>query len=157
MPKLQVSRSYWTAVLIPNAQRLIVRVGDSTAHASDRSLRPLSPQYDLLDQSSQSSGLLRRVDMQPQILGIDTLGVCSVKGTRAASHLVGCGLLDLANRQRVILTVHLRLNMLSLANASNHPGGVVDLHTHLITVILFDEIGTGFNTPHFALNCVETI
>ena len=30
--------------------------------------------------------------------------------------------------------------------------GFIDMHTHLITVILLDEIGTGFNAPHFALN-----
>ena len=44
-----------------------------------------------------------------------------------------------------MLIVHFRLNMLSLANASGHLGGCIDMHTHLITVILLDEIGTGFN------------
>ena len=52
----------------------------------------------------------------------------------------------------MILTVHFCLNMRSLANASGHLGGFIDMQTHLITVILFDEIGTGFNAPHFALS-----
>ena len=73
------------------------------------------------------------------------------------AHLVGGGLLDLANRQRVILTGHLGLNMLSLANASIHLGGVIDMHTHLSAIVLFDEIGTGFNAPHFTLNRVEPL
>ena len=51
-----------------------------------------------------------------------------------------------------MLIVHFLLNMLSLANASGHLGGCIDMHTHLITVILLDEIGTGFNAKQFALN-----
>ena len=64
------------------------------------------------------------------------------------------GLLGLANRQRVALNVHLRLNMISGANVSYHPGGCIGMHTHLITVILLDEIGTGFNAHHLALDGV---
>ena len=51
-----------------------------------------------------------------------------------------------------MLIVHFLLNMLSLANASGHLGGCIDMHSHLITVILLDEIGTGFNAKQFALN-----
>ena len=57
----------------------------------------------------------------------------------------------------MILTVHFCLNMLSLADMSGHLGAVIDLHTHLITVVRLDEIGTGFNAQHFALNGVEAI
>jgi len=56
-----------------------------------------------------------------------------------------------------MLIVHFRFNMCSLANASGHLGGVIEMHTHVRTVILLDKIGTGFNVPHFALNCVGAI
>jgi hypothetical protein len=50
----------------------------------------------------------------------------------------------------MILLIHFRLNLLTLANVSDHLRGLIDMHTHLITVILLDVIGTGFNAPHFA-------
>jgi hypothetical protein len=69
----------------------------------------------------------------------------------SASLSVRCNSLGLANRQRVILTVHFCLNMLSLTNTPSHLGGVIDMHTDLITVVQFDEIGTWFNAPHFGI------
>ena len=54
-----------------------------------------------------------------------------------------------------MLIVHFLPNMLSLANASGHLGGCIDMHSHLITVILLDEIGTGFNAKQFALKVRE--
>ena len=62
---------------------------------------------------------------------------------------------DLTNRQCVALSGHLRLNMIAWANGSCHPGGCIGMHTHLITVILLDEIGTGVNAHHFALDDVK--
>jgi len=56
-----------------------------------------------------------------------------------------------------MLIVHFRFNMLSWANASGHQGGLIDMQTHLITVLLIDDVGTGFNVQHFALNCMDAI
>ena len=66
-------------------------------------------------------------------------------------------LFGLANCQRVILIVHLRLDMIACANGSCHPGGCIGMQTHSITVILLNEIGTGFNAHHFALDGVAAI
>ena len=66
-------------------------------------------------------------------------------------------LFGLANRQRVALSVHLRLNMISGANVSCHPGGCIEMQTPLITVLLLDEIGTRFNAQHFALDGVDAL
>lgn len=67
------------------------------------------------------------------------------------------GLSGLANCQRVALCVHLRLNMIACANGACYLGGCIGMHTHSITVILLDEIGTGFDAHHFALDGVVAI
>jgi hypothetical protein len=47
--------------------------------------------------------------------------------------------------------------MIAWANGSGHLGGCIGVQTHLITVILLDELGTGFNAQHFALDGVAAI
>jgi hypothetical protein len=47
--------------------------------------------------------------------------------------------------------------MISGLDVSSHLGGFVGMQTHLITVILPDEIGIGLNAQYFALDGVVAI
>jgi len=81
----------------------------------------------------------------------------SRKPPPASFSWLALGSFSRANRQRVMFIVHFRFNMLSWANASGHLGSFIDMQTHLRTVILIDEVVTGFNVQYFALNCVDAI
>src|SRR5512140_2660716 len=55
------------------------------------------------------------------------------------------------NRQNVILLVHCRLNKLPLIRPClAHLGRLVDMQTHFLSVLPFDEIVIAFNTQYLA-------
>ena len=57
------------------------------------------------------------------------------------------------NRQDVILLVHCRLNKLPLCKLSiAHLGRLVDVQTHFLSVLAFDDIVSAFNAQYFALD-----
>src|SRR6185295_13321737 len=56
------------------------------------------------------------------------------------------------NRQRVILIVHLRLNMLTRLDVSHIHGGEVDMQPHLFAVLSLDETVIAFDAQYFALD-----
>src|SRR6185295_17286554 len=66
-------------------------------------------------------------------------------------------LLSWANRQRMILIVHFRLDTISSANVSSLLGGVVTMQTHFFPVLPLDEIVLAYNAQHFARNYVATL
>jgi len=57
-----------------------------------------------------------------------------------------------ANRQRVILIVHLRLNTITLLDFSYHLGSFICMHTYFLAVLHLDEIVPVFDAGQFALD-----
>ena len=57
-----------------------------------------------------------------------------------------------ADRQRVILIVHLRLNTITLLDLSDHLGRFICVQTYLLAVLHLDEIVPVFDAEQFALD-----
>src|ERR1043165_2775586 len=57
-----------------------------------------------------------------------------------------------ANRQRMILIVHLGLNMITLLDFSRHMGSFICMQTYFLAILYLDEIVPAFDTEQFALN-----
>ncbi len=66
------------------------------------------------------------------------MGASSVTGQAPSSPFSVLRAWDLANRQRVMLTIHVRLNMRAWVNASRQLGRVIDMHPHESPVVLFE-------------------
>src|SRR6185295_16081467 len=64
----------------------------------------------------------------------------------------GISSLSRANRQRVILCVYLRLNMITLLDFSRHLGRFICMQTYLLAVLHLDEIVSVFDAGQFALD-----
>ena len=62
-----------------------------------------------------------------------------------------------ANRQRVILIVHLHLNPITLLEFSHHLGGWFGMQMHFLTVRLSDVKVIPVNAQHFALDAIDAL
>ena len=66
--------------------------------------------------------------------------------------VIGIRLLGRANRQRVILFVHLRLDTITLLDFSRHLGRFICMQTDFLAVLHLDEIVPVFDAGQFALD-----
>jgi len=62
-----------------------------------------------------------------------------------------------ANRQRVILIVHLHLNPITLLEFSHHLGGWFGMQMHFLTVRLSDVKVIPVNAQHFAFDAIDAL
>jgi len=62
-----------------------------------------------------------------------------------------------ANRQRVILIVHLHLNPITLLEFSHHLGGWFGMQMHFLTVRLSDVKVIPVNAQHLALDAIDAL
>jgi hypothetical protein len=66
--------------------------------------------------------------------------------------VIGISSLTRANRQRMILCVHLRLNMITLLDFSRHLGRFICMQTDFLAVLHLDEVVPVFDAGQFAFN-----
>lgn len=85
---------------------------------------------------------------------------CRSNGLPYSYRMHCVSLFEPAKREHVFLIIHLaysRLNTISLANTSAHPGGLVDRPPHFLPIKPFDDVVLAFNAQHFALDGFDAL